>query len=299
LPTDSELRQISQMIQERRFDEARAALQTYLKSNPDSDQGWYLLSFTAKTPADRQDAIRRAMQIAPNNDKYKARLAKIADVPAKSSSRLPLILAGVVIIGVIVVIVVALSGSSTPTDNTLPTVAVVNNPTSDNAAPTTAAATLESAAPIATPTDAPPPAEPTMTATFGTDAGVALDTPLDIGTGEMRVITATRPGDSLISELGGMAIAPSPNHEWLVVELSVDCSGDSNCAPSLTTIRVTSASGGVYPPALDFSVPAMFGPGAYSNGQVYGYLGFLVPTSDESLRLIFSWDGAAYTFALE
>jgi hypothetical protein len=299
LPTDSELRQISQMIQERRFDEARAALQTYLQSNPDSDQGWYLMSFTAKTPADRQDAIRRAMQIAPNNDKYKARLAKIADVPAKSSSRLPLILAGVVIIAVIVVIVVTLSGSSTSTDNTLPTVAVVSNPTSDNPDSTSAPAAVETTAPISTPTDARPPVEPTITATFGTDAGVTLDTPLDISTGEMRVIAATRPGSTLITELGGMAIAPSPDHEWLVVELSVACSADTNCAPSLTTIRVTSASGGVYPPALDFSVPAMFGPGAYSNGQVYGYLGFLVPTSDESLRLILSRDGAAYTFALE
>ena len=135
--------------------------------------------------------------------------------------------------------------------------------------------------------------------TPGGDAGVALSTPLDIGTGEMRVVAAVRPATTMINDLGGAAANPPAGQQWLLVESLVVCSGSNNCAPALSNIRVVGSSGTVYAPAPDFSMPQLFGPGAFAVGQVWGYMGFTIPTSETTLRLALNQNGETYTFALQ
>src|SRR5689334_21679910 len=104
---DSQLRQIGTLVQERRYDEARAALQPYLRAHPDEAYAWYLLSFAAKTPAAKQEAIKKAVQLAPENEKYSARRAKL-NVSAPRSVRLPLIVGGLVLIVILAVVLILL-----------------------------------------------------------------------------------------------------------------------------------------------------------------------------------------------
>ena len=114
----------------------------------------------------------------------------------------------------------------------------------------------------------------------------------------MRVVAAVRPATTLINELGGSAANPPAGQQWLLVEALVICSGSGNCAPDLSGIRVVGSSGATYAPAPDFSMPQLFGPGAYAVGQVWGYMGFTIPTSETTLRLALNQGGQTYTFAL-
>jgi hypothetical protein len=389
---DSQLRQISQLVQEKRFADARAPLQKYLRANPDSAYAWYLLSFVVATPAEKQKAIRKAVQLAPDDPKYTARLTKLG-AAKKRSPVLPLVILGVVLIAIVAVAFVALRPAATPaaessattvaqnstttgdssqiaavasatvessilsTDETvtpaqedaeatddstnLPTAASeeisttaaqsLNQTVDVNELPLLAAPTQQSAAPLPTalssidgtaaPTQQPQPTEATRSApevptstpgtiittalpsvptvTPGGEAGVALSTPLDIGSGDMRIVAAVRPATTLINDLGGAAANPPAGQEWLLVEALVICSGSDNCAPALSNIRVIGSSGTVYAPAPDFSMPQLFGPGAFAVGQVWGYMGFTVPTSETTLRLALNQGGQTYIFALQ
>jgi hypothetical protein len=378
---DSQLRQISALVQERRYDEARAALQPYLREHPDAANGWYLLSFVAETPAAKKQAIQKAIQLAPDNEKYAARAAKLSTA-APRSMKLPLLIGGLVLIAVLAVVFVLLRPSATPADTTLPTLAAtdgvassptsaentqiaavasatgeiilsaqatttlapthtetmsaiatpllptlsasdVPNPTVDSTAPVfiITAPTAQSTAllptagssqngtqqptqsspqaPTSTPSQTPQPGAPTSTPILAGDVGAPLSTPLEIGAGSMRVVAATRPGSSLIAELGGQAPAPPSGQDWVVIEALIICSGNTNCAPKLSNLNVVSASGATYAPAPDFNMSPLFGPGGFMAGQVWGYMGFRVPTSETGLRLVLSQGGKTYTFALQ
>ena len=376
---DSQLRQISTLVQERRYNEARAALQPYLREHPDAAYAWYLLSFAAETPTDKAQAIQKAVQLAPDNEKYAARAAKLS-AAAPRSMKLPLLIGGLVLIAVLAVVFVLLRPSATPASTTLPTLAVaevsspaaaentqiaavasateeiilsaqatstlalthtetisaiaatllptlsasaVLNPTLDSTAqaisitaPTAqSSALLPTAepsqkgtsqptafvpqAPSGTPTPTLQPGAPTSTPVLIGDVGAPLSTPLDIGAGSMRVVAATRPGSSLIAELGGQAPAPPSGQDWVVIEALIICSGNTNCAPNLSNLNVVSVSGASYAPAPDFSMSPLFGPGGFMSGQVWGYMGFRVPTSETGLRLVLSQGGKTYTFALQ
>jgi hypothetical protein len=382
---DSQLRQISQLVQEKRYNDARMPLQKYLRDNPDSAYAWYLLSFVAATPADKQKAIRKATQLAPEDQKYSTRLAKLGAVK-KRSPVLPLVIFGAVLIAIVAVVFAALRPADTPTADSSTTVAQDSTATQESlqiaavasaesttetsvssiqATDTLAPEATETIADVATtvtetatalptidiaifaspdfmtaaaantvllvppteqavaplPTAVPstngtaqptanvlpvpsstlastlPPGAPTVTP--GGDAGVPLSTPLDIGAGEMRIVAAVRPASTLINELGGAAANPPTGQQWLLVEALVICSGSDNCAPALSDIRVVGSSGTTYAPAPDFSMPQLFGPSAFAVGQVWGYMGFTIPSSETTLKLALNQDGETYTFALQ
>lgn len=388
---DSQLRQISQLVQEKRYSDARAPLLKYLRDNPDSAYAWYLLSFVTDAPADKQKAVRKAVQLAPDDAKYMTRLAKLG-ATKKRSPVLPLIILGALLIAIIAITATFLRPTAAPADSTATTVAqdgtatlessqiaalasetgatdaiietsilstdetttpgtdatestveseistdstqetdidstAVNATTDSNSAPSLTDPTAQSAAPLPTaasaidgttppeqatqpPTRSAPevpsntpvvgtpfPAAPTVTP--GGDAGVALSTPLDIGDGEMRIVAAVRPATTMINDLGGSAANPPAGQQWLLVEALVICSGSDNCAPALSNIRVVGSSGTVYAPAPDFSMPQLFGPGAFAVGQIWGYMGFTIPTSEATLKLALNQDGETYTFALQ
>lgn len=80
----SPLQQAVEHLRAGRVDSARQLLASYLRSNPRSDAGWYLLSFTLDNPAQQREALQRALRINPTNDRARARLTKMAgdDRPA-------------------------------------------------------------------------------------------------------------------------------------------------------------------------------------------------------------------------
>lgn len=380
---DTQLRPITVLVRERRYEEARAALRDYLNEHSGSAYAWYLLSFAAVTLAERRQAIRRAADLAPEDSKYAARLAQLGASP--SPSRRPvLVLLAIALVGIVALAFIALSRLSTTSgDQVLPTLAVLSSPmpqpelqgaviasptvlalsptvetnpsatathsptptppraaaTNTPPQPTTTAANVtnvvnptpgaitQASAPAApsdftppaiqpvqgtlppaatlpegsTPTPTPPgatlvPGLPTLTP--GGDPGVPLSTPLDIGAGEMRIVAVTRPASSLIAELGGSATAPPAGQEWVLLEALVICTGTENCAPDPGDMRLAGASGAVYAPATDLSMPQPFGPDGYALGQVWGYMGFRVPVSETGLRLVLSQNGQTYIFAL-
>jgi len=126
---DNPLRELSQRIQQRQYDAARAPLQAYVKANPDSAYAWYLLSFAENTPARKQSAIAKAVKLAPDNERFQERYAKLGATPKRS--RLPLIGLAVVLIGVIGAAAVLLSNRQTAESQNLPTLAALN-PTAES-----------------------------------------------------------------------------------------------------------------------------------------------------------------------
>lgn len=214
------------------------------------------------------------------------------------------------------VVAAAASASPTPAPPTAapseapasPTPAVTASETTGEAAAPPTQETLVTAAPAATiapratategPTPAPPTAPPALpTITFA--PGVALNEQVDVGTGFMLVVSAERPGDDFMREIGG-EVGPAPaGYSWLLVELVLLCNGDENCAPSPSALRVAGSTGRPYPPASGYQVEPLFGPDAFSLGQVWGYLAFTIPDAESGLTLIFDQDGQRYTFSLE
>ena len=87
--------------------------------------------------------------------------------------------------------------------------------------------------------------------------------------------------------------------ERLLVEALVICSGSNNCAPQLSDIQVIGSSGTTYAPVTNLNMPQLFGTSAFAVGQVWGYIGFTIPTSETALRLVLNQDGETYTFALQ
>ncbi len=147
--------------------------------------------------------------------------------------------------------------------------------------------------------DTPPP--PTFTPVPPTPIPNAapLNTPVNIGAGQMRVIAVTRPGDALVRELGGSAQPPPAGHKWVLVELLLVCAGAGNCAPEAASLRLLGHSSQVYAPGAGLVVEPLFGAGAFNGGQVWGYAGFVVPDSDTHLYLTLVQSGQEYIFALQ
>jgi hypothetical protein len=155
-------------------------------------------------------------------------------------------------------------------------------------------------------TPAPPATlNPTATATFAGPSptpitnAAPLNSPLNIGGGEMRVVAATRPGDAHIREVGGSAPNPPAGQKWLLVELLLICAGDGNCAPDVSALNVLGTSGTVYTPAVGLRIEPLFSSDAYMAGQVWGYAGFTVPDSETALYLAVTRESQQYLFALQ
>jgi hypothetical protein len=115
----------------------------------------------------------------------------------------------------------------------------------------------------------------------------------------MWIVAATRAAENLIRELGGFFDAAPPGYNWVLVEIFMICSGTTNCAPSPSALQVVGASRIPYSVPAGFEIQPIFGPDAYVEGQVWGYLGFIVPNSESALWLVFSQSGQQYAFDLQ
>jgi hypothetical protein len=147
------------------------------------------------------------------------------------------------------------------------------------------------------PTLAPTAIPPSPTSVPPGDAA-PLNIPVNIGSGQMRVISVNRPGEAFIRDLGGSAPNPPANHAWVVVEVLLICASESSCAPT-NAMQVIGSSGTAYNPGAGFSLDPPFGASSYLNGQVWGYLGFLIPNNESQLQLVLTEGGTTYRFALQ
>ncbi len=114
---------------------------------------------------------------------------------------------------------------------------------------------------------------------------VAVGTARDIGGGELRVLEATRPGETLLRELAGSVPTTPANHNWVIFEMLLVCSGGDNCTPATSAFTLRSNTGEVYTPAASLNLDPVFTPDVYMGGQTWGYLGFIVPTSNAAIWL--------------
>jgi hypothetical protein len=127
---------------------------------------------------------------------------------------------------------------------------------------------------------------------------VALNSPLDVGIGEMRIVAVTNPGQQTIRDLGGTVPNAPANVNWVLVEALLICQSESQCRVSPSWIRLVDGEGTEYGVPAQFQMEPIFGSSAF-NGQIWGYLGFLVPKDATNLRLTMTQGGQTYTFALE
>ncbi|MBZ0285723.1 MAG: hypothetical protein K8L97_33650 [Anaerolineae bacterium] len=132
---DNQLRELSQLIQQRRYNDARPPLRAYVKTNPDAAYAWYLLSFAENTPTRKQAAIAKAAKLAPDNERFHERYVKLGAAPNRS--RLLLVLLAVGLIGIAAVVVLSLNKAPANGEN-MPTLAALNTvPETSTAAETT------------------------------------------------------------------------------------------------------------------------------------------------------------------
>jgi hypothetical protein len=121
----------------------------------------------------------------------------------------------------------------------------------------------------------------------------------DVDAGEMRVVDIFRRASAEILERGGSIPPAPPGEEWVLVELLLICEGEGNCTPEIGALNLTGSSGRPYPPAAAFQLEPVFNRDAFIAGQVWGYLGFVVPNSEGSLWLTLGQGGVVYRFALQ
>ena len=194
------------------------------------------------------------------------------------------------------------SPSHTPTATQVASATITDTVIAPTNAATLIPVSATSAATRVPPTIAPPTANPTsvpVIATVSADNTIPLNGVGNIGIGQMLVIDALRQAGAAIQERGG-SIPPAPaGEEWVLVELLLICAGDSNCTPDMGAFNITGSSGRPYPPAAAFQLDPVFNSQAYTAGQVWGYLGFLVPNSESGLWLTLGQGSAAYRFALQ
>ena len=71
------LKQAVDLLKGGQTQEAREILTAFLKSQPNSDQGWFLLSFTVVDPKQQIYCLQRALKLNPNNAHARNRFSKI------------------------------------------------------------------------------------------------------------------------------------------------------------------------------------------------------------------------------
>lgn len=199
-------------------------------------------------------------------------------------------------IGTIAVIATTIQPSATTEQTSLlssttvpsappPTVAVLTNSTAimpTSLPPTSAVTTtVPSTAVVLTPVD--------------TSGVIPLASPVDIGIGEMRVLSSAAPGDTTITELGGTVPPLAANQQWVVVELLLICSS-ADCDVSVSDLSLQS-TGSTYP-VTPLAVDSAFGREAI-NGQFWGHLGFVIPTNEQPFYLRLQGETQEFHFGLQ
>ena len=149
----------------------------------------------------------------------------------------------------------------------------------------------------ATQTSTVPTATFAPTAVLTPGGSVPLGQPLQIGTGEMRVLSCTVPANALITTLGG-TIPPTPaGQQWVVVEVLIICTVNTNCNPQTREFSLHT-NGDAYNP-VPLSIASALGDGIVSSGQVWGHLAFLIPTSEQPLTLRLQRETTVFQFSLQ
>ncbi|HET7009669.1 MAG TPA: hypothetical protein VFI11_02740 [Anaerolineales bacterium] len=76
-----DIRRATALIRHGRVDEAQPILARLLKTNPQSEDGWLLLSMTVKDRQKQMDCLRQVLRINPDHQLAKSRLAKLTRPP--------------------------------------------------------------------------------------------------------------------------------------------------------------------------------------------------------------------------
>ncbi len=71
------LQQAEQLLREGKKQEARTLLVGYVRSNPSSTRGWWMLSFALTDPKQQIDCVERVLRLDPNYAPARARLEKL------------------------------------------------------------------------------------------------------------------------------------------------------------------------------------------------------------------------------
>jgi hypothetical protein len=79
-PESSPLRKAEKFIQARNFQDALDILVPYVRVNPRSENGWYLLSFAVDGIDRKIECVERILSINPENNRAQARLLKLRGV---------------------------------------------------------------------------------------------------------------------------------------------------------------------------------------------------------------------------
>lgn len=74
-PTSETLSQAADLLRAKKIDEARSLLTGFLRENPDSDAGWWLMSYAVSDPDQQVSCLKRVLLHYPNHSKARARLA--------------------------------------------------------------------------------------------------------------------------------------------------------------------------------------------------------------------------------
>jgi len=125
-----------------------------------------------------------------------------------------------------------------------------------------------------------------------------LHSTINIGTGEFRVVDATHGAESMIQDLGGSFPPVSPNQSWFLLELLLVCKNGPTCTFNPSTLKITGSSVATYAYSSELNLIPMFGT-ITQNNQIWGYLGFVIPTNETALKLTLSENGQTYVVALE
>lgn len=88
-PESSPLKKAENLIRARNFQDALDILVPYVRVNPRSENGWYLLSFAVDGIDRKIECVERILLINPENNRAQARLLKLKEVkPAVPSDEI-------------------------------------------------------------------------------------------------------------------------------------------------------------------------------------------------------------------
>lgn len=89
LPEHFLLQQATELMREKRMQEARPLLMQYLRLNPDSEKGWFLLSYAVAEPERKADCLRRVLELNPTHLRAQERLEQVKASQENADGRKP------------------------------------------------------------------------------------------------------------------------------------------------------------------------------------------------------------------
>lgn len=89
LPDHFLLQQAIELMQAKRLHEARPLLMQYLRLNPNSEKGWFLLSYAVAEPERKADCLRRVLELNPTHWRAQERLEPLKTSPKNVNARKP------------------------------------------------------------------------------------------------------------------------------------------------------------------------------------------------------------------